>query len=294
MGTSYRGGDYQDYVANKKKASPSTRKCKACGNEFSPIDARGRASSKLHCSDPACERKREALRKKRGRKRMPCDVYAVIRNREKFEKAIWSLLKPIYVNARIEATTTGKVDGFERLYPKRLQTKSKLLSSQRKYAMQRLYKVNSLPLTWIPALLEYICRRSAPAKARFWVATRKGVISDEVLRAFALDVIEYKFLDSHVVSLLRSLDVGVWVPPERSDPEMNERVVSMRPAFREARAAATDTIPAELFNEDALDSARYLVSNILKQVDKKKREKEFEHLMELLTRRTSKYRQRFY
>lgn len=295
MGRKYKSGDYQDYITEKKAPSPPEKACKACGNKFVPVDAHGRVSTKQFCNDPECERRRETQRKKRGRKRRGCDKYAVIENRRNFERDIWQLLRHLYVEVSGKVTVSGKVDGFKRIYPKQTRGGEKRISGLRKFALQRLYSSHRIPKDWVESLLEYICRRSAPPRTRFWVALRRGVLPDEVLRPFVLDMIDHSIPDQRSISLLRDLDVGVWIPPEKSDPPTNERLVSFRPVFREARLAhdvAFGAVPSELFLENALESVRGVSSWALKLAKNKK--EEFEWQMEALARRTSKYRQRFY
>jgi len=101
-------------------------------------------------------------------------------------------------------------------------------------------------------------------------------------------MIDHGIPDQQVVSSLRNLDIGVWTPPEKSEPKDNERLVSLRPIFRDARTAAIGVVPLELFMEDALESARSVSSYMFKLAEDKKRE--FEWQMEALARTVSEYR----
>ena len=284
--------DYQDLIASKRASSPPEKTCKACGRKFLPVDLHGHVSSKQHCSDPACERRREVQRKKRGRKRRDCDAFAVVENRRTFERDMWRLLRPLYIEEPTKAVVTGKAGGLTRITPKQKRSGVKYVKGQRKHALRRLFGSARIPATWRMPLLEYICRRSAPPRARFWVAMRLGVLPDEVLRPFVLDMIDHRFPDQQTVILLRGLDPGVWIPPEKCDPATNERLVSFRPVFREARAAASDVMPTELFMEDALESARCVSSHMFNLGGNE--EEEFKRQIESLSVRTSKYRQQFY
>ncbi len=58
--------NYQELVS-KRKSKVLEKICPACGEKFTPISPRGAGSSKVYCSRPSCERKRENERKKRAR-----------------------------------------------------------------------------------------------------------------------------------------------------------------------------------------------------------------------------------
>jgi hypothetical protein len=123
---------------------------------------------------------------------------------------------------------------------------------------------------------------------------RRGVLPDEVLRYYAVDILDYVFPDHPVVPVLRKLedcDSHVWIPPEKCTPTVNEDVAALRPVLREAKAAMTESFPTEIFLEDALEAARAISSQMF-ELMRDTYEMEFRWMVEILARRTSKWRNR--
>ncbi len=221
-----------------------------------------------------------------------CDAYSTIENLSIFKRDIWQLLRPFYEEKSDKALVSDKADGFSRIHSKQMRVRKKHFSTQRRYVLQLLFSANRIPPAWQLPLFEYICRRSTYPQARFWVALKQGVLPDEVLRPFVVDMVEHIIPGQRTTHLLRGIDAEVWIPPEKSTPETNERLVSIRPIFREARAAAKEDIPMGMFMVDAVMSARYVTNSMLDQAMDK--EVAFLWLLETLVQRTSKYRRQFY
>jgi hypothetical protein len=56
----------------KKARKIEQRICKACGKPFYPIGIDGKFSNRMYCSDPVCERRRDAEQRKRRPERHRC------------------------------------------------------------------------------------------------------------------------------------------------------------------------------------------------------------------------------
>jgi hypothetical protein len=46
-----------------------SRRCKHCGREFTPVDAKGVGSSRLYCYHPECEKDRDRIKREYTKER---------------------------------------------------------------------------------------------------------------------------------------------------------------------------------------------------------------------------------